>query len=283
MTLAAPTFASQIRLDDEAYHLLNEFLEERLGLHFPEHRRLILENRLQPRLQAHNLSTFLDYYLFLRTNGTEELDRLARAITNNETYFFRERDQFEALFADGIAGLRQRLAVPGRLRLLSAGCSSGEEAHTLSFYARERAAGLRVDIEAFDLDGDRLDIAQRGACRRRSLREMTPQQIDRYLLDDGDDQFRVKSMYRNGVRFGFGNLVEVESFRPVVPYDAVFCRNVLIYFSDASMRRAIENLAQVLRPGGLLFLGHSESIIGMFASLETVRLGRTIAYRKVAR
>jgi chemotaxis protein methyltransferase CheR len=185
MTLATPTFASQIRLDDEAYHLLNEFLEERLGLHFPEHRRLILENRLQSRLQAHNLSTFLDYYLLLRTNGAEELDQLARAITNNETYFFRERDQFDALFEHGIAELRPRLAVPGRLRLLSAGCSSGEEAHTLSFYAREHAVGLRVDIEAFDLDGDRLGIARRGACRRRSLREMTPQQIDRYLLDDG--------------------------------------------------------------------------------------------------
>lgn len=283
MTLATPTFAAQVRLDDEAYHLLNEFLEERLGLHFPEHRRLILENRLQSRLQALNLSAFLDYYLFLRTNGVKEVDQLARAITNNETYFFRERDQFEAIFEHGLPELRQALAVPGRLRLLSAGCSSGEEAHTLSFYAKERAVGLRVDIEAFDLDGDRLDIAQRGACRRRSLREMTPEQIDRYLIDEGQDRFHVKSMYRNGVRFGFGNLVDVESFRPAVPYDAVFCRNVLIYFSDVSMRRAIQNLIQVLRTGGLLFLGHSESIIGMFPSLETVRLGRTIAYRKVAR
>lgn len=281
MTSTSPTFASRVRLDDEAYHLLNEFLEERLGLHFPEHRRIILENRLQPRLQALNLRSFLDYYLLLRVNGTNELEHLARAVTNNETYLFRERDQFEALFSDGLALARKRLAVPGRLRLLSAGCSSGEEAFTLSFYAKERVLDLRVDICGFDVDRDRLGIAQRGACRSRSLREMTPQQIDRYLLMDGPERYTVKAMYRQGTRFDFGNIVDLRSFRPEVPYDVVFCRNVLIYFSDAAMKRAIGNLAEVLRPGGLLFLGHSESIIGMFREFETVRIGRVIAYQRV--
>jgi chemotaxis protein methyltransferase CheR len=85
------------------------------------------------------------------------------------------------------------------------------------------------------------------------------------------------------VTFAPGNLVRLDSFRPRVPYDAVFCRNVLIYFSERSLRRSVANLVDVLRPGGLLFLGHSESVIGMFASLETVRLGPCIAYRKVAR
>ncbi len=279
-----PGIASTVALSDEAYHLLNEILESRLGLHFPEHQRRSLENRIQPRLRVLNLDDFLDYYLLLRTGGDAEIKALANAVTNNETYFFRERDQFEILFEEGVELLRPSLAVPGRLRILSAGCSSGEEAYTLSFYARDRGMafrGMAVTIDGFDIDTARVDIAQRAACRSRSLRDMTDEQIDRYLSDKAPDRYVVKPAFREGVQFSYGNLVDLTSFYRPVPYDAVFCRNVLIYFSEGSLRRAVQNLIAVLRPGGLLFLGHSESIIGMFPTVETIRLGRCILYRKV--
>lgn len=266
-----------VALSDEAYHLINELLEDRFGLVFPPHRRSVLESRLQTRLRALHLRDFLEYYAYLRANGDGERRELAKAVTNNETYFFRERDQFDALFAEGEAALGR-----GSLRILSAGCSSGEEAFTLSFFARHAAArfGREVAIDGFDLDTDRVAIAQRGECRPRSLRQMTPDQIERYLEPAGPDRFRVRDPYRAGVRFTSGNLVDPVTFSGPAPYDVVFCRNVLIYFSAASLRRAVRNLAARLRPGGLLFLGHSESIIGMFPELETIRLGRSIAYRK---
>ena len=89
MTL--PALASPaVALSDESYHLLNELLEERFGLHFPAHRRAILEDRLQPRLRALSLGNFLEYYAYLRANGNGESRELAKAVTNNETYFFRE-------------------------------------------------------------------------------------------------------------------------------------------------------------------------------------------------
>jgi chemotaxis protein methyltransferase CheR len=274
-------FAETVPLGDEAYYLLNEFLEGRLGLHFPEHRRRILENRLQPRLRALSLDDFMDYYVLLEADADGELDLLSQAVTNNETYLFREREQLDVLFGEGLDVLRSGLAVPGHLRILSAGCSSGEEAYTLNFYARERSQGLEVNVDAFDLDTQRLAIAKRAECRTRSLREMTADQTAKYLDTLDDDRYAVKPFYRRGVRFFHGNIIDRWTFRPAVPFDAVFCRNVLIYFSEASMRKAVRNFVDVLRPGGFLFLGHSESVIGMFPDLETIRLGRSIVYRKV--
>lgn len=269
----------------EAYHLLNEILEAQFGLFFPPHKREVLESRLRSRLQALQLTRFMDYYLLLRSNSGNEMLELAKAVTNSETYFLRERYQIEGLFREGIALLKPALAVPGRLRLLCAGCSSGEEAYSLNFYAKDNAFalfGLDVEIDAFDLDPDRLELARRAEYRTRSLRDMSSAEIQRYLRTPAPEQYIVKQPYRSGVSFAPGNVVDLESFRRPLPYDVVFCRNVLIYFSEMGLRRAIENLARVLRPGGLLFLGHAESIIGLSPHFEIVRLGACVSYRRLA-
>jgi chemotaxis protein methyltransferase CheR len=154
---------------------------------------------------------------------------------------------------------------------------------TLAIYARERLAGGRwfeTAIDGFDLDDDRVAIAQRAECRPRSLRAMTDGEIDSYVTEIGPDRYRVKDRYAQQVTFFQGNLVDRATFTQRAPYDAIFCRNVLIYFTEAAIRLAIDNLVSALRPGGLLFLGHAESIIGMFDSLSTVRLGNIIAYQK---
>jgi chemotaxis protein methyltransferase CheR len=280
----AATFGNAVPLTDDAYHLLNEYLEQTMGLHFPGHRRDLLEARLQPRLQELHLESFMDYCLRLATREREERALIAKAVTNNETYLFRETAQFDALFREALPELRKTLSVPGQLRILSAGCSSGEEVYTLRFWADGPHGDpeLSVQIDGFDLDEDRVDIARRGACRRRSLREMSETQVARYLVPDGPERWLVRSEYRRGVEFRVGNIVNVASYRRALPYDVVFCRNVLIYFSETSLRRAIAGFLQVLRPGGLLFLGHSESVIGMFPELEAVRLGARIAYRRAA-
>ena len=272
-----------VPLTDEGLHLLNEVLERHFGLVFPAHRRVVLQTRLQPRLRALNLDNVLDYCTLLQVYGNGELSQLASAVTNNETYFFRERDQIDALFAQGVSMLRPTLAMPGRLRVLSAGCSSGEEAFTIAFCARDaRPPGLGLQIDAFDLDRCRVDMATRAEYRPRSLRQMSEVQVARYLRPSGEARYAVAEGFREAVTFGWGNLVDASTLPRQVPYDAIFCRNVLIYFSERSLRRAITNLLGVLRPGGLLFLGHSESVIGMFPELETVRLGPCVVYRKVA-
>jgi chemotaxis protein methyltransferase CheR len=266
--------------------LLNEVIGEELGLHFAEPKRQILESRLGPRLQALHLHRFMDYYLLLKCDREREVPRLAELLTNNETYFWREARHFAALAGRGLDELLPHTARPGTLRILCAGCSSGEEAYSLrlaTHQASVRLAHTRVEIEAFDVDARQIERARRAEYGRSSLRALDAEQIARLLTPAGVDRWQVRRHYREGVRFRVANLLQAGSFWDGTPYDCVFCRNVLIYFSEAACRRAVANFAQVLRPGGLLFLGHSESIIGMYPEFNSLRLGDSLIYRRVER
>lgn len=270
-------------LTREEHALFNELLSKEFGIHFPESKRQILQSRLEPRLRELRLRRFFDYYLKLHYGLAGERKELIHRVTNNETYFFREKGQFDALFGTALEELAEGAAIPGHLRLLSAGCSSGEEPYTLNAYAfdhRFRTGIKEVSVEALDLDEECLARARSALYGRRSLRSLTPEQSARYFQEREPGFFLLRKPYRDGVRFRSGNIIDAASLRGSLPYDAIFCRNVLIYFSEGALHRAIENFAAALRPGGLLFLGHSESIIGMNPKLETVRLGSSIVYRR---
>jgi chemotaxis protein methyltransferase CheR len=272
-------------LTQEEFLLLNEIITEEFGIRFADHKRQILESRLQPRLRALHLTRFLDYYLQLVCDRAAELPRLAELVTNNETFFCREARHFEALYGRGLDDLLAAAVTPGSLRLLCAGCSSGEEAYSLRLYANQayvRLARTKVEIDAFDLDARRIEMARRADYEKTSLRALNPEQVTRLLTPLPEDRWRVRPLHRAGVRFRVGNLLHLDTFWSGELYDCVFCRNVLIYFSDAACRRAVATFTRVLRPGGLLFLGHSESIIGMYPELQTLRLGDSLVYRKVA-
>lgn len=265
----------------DEYLLLNELISRQFGITFPEHKQDLLAARLRRRLQALHLPRFLDYYLRLQSDRDGERMRLGELVTNNETYFFRETYQFESFFA-----ALEREAVRGRsVRVLCAGCSSGEEPYTLRILAQENAVRLRreIEIDAFDLDTGRIEMARRAVYGRSSMRALTPEQVAAYLSTETEERWSLKTPYRKGVRFAWGNILEPATYRPAALYDAIFCRNVLIYFSEAALRNAVGHFAAALRPGGLLFLGSAESIIGLSDQFETVRLCRSIAYRKVAR
>ena len=271
-------------INDDELALLNEVLAGEFGIVFPEHKRDILESRLAPRLRQLRLRTFLDYWVVLqadRNNGRHEVSELASLVTNNESYFFRETYQFDALFDAGLEELKQH-ACGRAIRLLSAGCSSGEEPYTLNIFAREnqyRMFGYDVTIDAFDVDAARVEMAMRAEYGHGALRGATEEQIAKYFVPAGD-AFRVKPLYRGGVSFRVGNLLRDEAYGPSPFYDAIFCRNVLIYFSEEMIRLALARFYRALRPRGLLFLGHSESIIGLCDAFEPERIGSCIAYRR---
>ncbi len=273
--------AASLTLEELA--LFNEFFAGTFGLHFPEHKLEILESRLLPRLRANGVQRFMDYYLLLQYDLERELDPLTRAVTNNESYFFRETTQFEALSGPLLDDLCQGGPRHGKLRLLSAGCSSGEEPYTLNIFVRGFPVALKpgtLTIDGIDIDSERLEMARRAVYRPTSLRVLTPEQTTRYFSGHPTDGFELRPGYRRDVRFSHGNILDLTTFPSAEPYDIVFCRNVLIYFSESALKSAIENFARVVRPGGILFLGHSESIIGLTRSFQTERFGSCIAYRR---
>ena len=265
----------------EEHLLLNEVIERQFGLSFAPAKKEFLESRLRPRLMSLHLRRFIDYYLLLQVDVEPELEHLARLITNNETYFFREVYQFEGLFAEGLAELRAA-GWSGELRMLCAGCSSGEEPYTLNIYARQAGlVGGRWAIDAFDIDVDRLKMAREAIYGLGSLRSTSEAQRAQYFSGFAADRWQLRRANREGVGFSYGNILDLDSFRKPQRYDVIFCRNVLIYFSEAAFQHAIANFSKALRQGGLLFLGHSESLIGKSDRFETVRLERCIAYRKL--
>jgi chemotaxis protein methyltransferase CheR len=274
------------QLTDEEFLLLGELIADQLGISFPDHKRELLATRLRPRLQALRLRRFYDYYLQLAGDLDGERERLAELVTNHETYFFRELEQIDAFFDLALGDLRAAAATPGMVRLLSAGCASGEEAYTLGLCARRHfaaLAGATLTIDAFDVDAARVAMARQALYRPGAFR-VTPGEVRaRYFTPRGDDRWELRPAYRTGLRFYRGNIVALDTFAPAVPYDAVFCRNVLIYFSEPALHLAADHFAEVLRPGGLLLLGACESLIGLSSRFETVRLGSSIAYRRIGR
>lgn len=274
-----------ITMTQEEYQLLNELLADHFGLYFPEHKKEIFESRVKPRLYALNLSSYMDYYYLLQfnSNGNKELNHFGRIVTNNETYFFRETHQFDALFSQAANELQIGASPNNTLRVLCAGCSSGEEAYTLNIISKENQfrIGNSIQVDAFDLSDNCIEMAIRGEYSPRSLRTIGEDLISRYFMSSASDGYRLKSLFRIGVKFVVGNILNLSSYPGPLPYDVIFCRNVFIYFSESALHKAINNFAHSLRQGGLLFLGHSESIIGISKYFEAIRLGNCIAYKKV--
>jgi chemotaxis protein methyltransferase CheR len=269
-------------MTQDSYLLLNELISERLGIEFPEHRKEVLEARLRPHIESLRLPGFWEYYLHLRADTNGERHRLAELVTNNETYFFRETRQLDCFLAEALPDLKPAGGTP---RVLCAGCSSGEEPYTLGILAGERGRGNgrllpSLSVDAFDVDQRRVEAARRAEYGPGSLRLLKPDQVERYFEALGADRWSLREPFRGGVRFAWGNIMDPGTFPAGALYDAVFCRNVLIYFSPQTLHRAVRHFAQVLRPGGLLFLGAAESIIGLSDRFETVRLSGTIAYRR---
>lgn len=212
-----------------------------------------------------------------------ELQALIDVVSIGETYFFREPAQLAALVEIALPE-RLRASEAGRpLRLLSAGCSSGEEAYSLAITLTEQRPDLgpeRVSLFGIDVSAAAIARARRARYSRWALRATPPELRERFFRREGEE-FRLLDPIRAAVRFEEGNLLEPDPLLlPAGSLDVVFCRNVLIYFSERMMRRAVAELAQLLVPGGFLFLGHSETLRGISSEFVQEHGHGTFFYRR---
>lgn len=266
------------------WKLLSDLLAERFGLSFSGARQEILETRLRSRLEALHLEDARAYYHYLRFHpGRDgEFEELTRRLTNNETYFFRETAQLDAIVNKVVPELApERRGTP--IRVLSAGCSSGEEPYSLAVRMADTGfelSGIRWEIDACDLHPGRLAQAARGIYEGLSLRacdDAVKQHC--FMMNDGKHQ--LKERYRKNVRFFQANLAAPCATAGWARYDIVLCRNVLIYFAPDAFARAIARFEELLNPGGYLFLGHSESLFDRGGGFLTVHFPNTVGYRRV--
>lgn len=271
-------------MSPEEFRLLRDFVYSHCGILVRDDMQYVMQRRLWPRLEALSLPDFSAYYRFLRfdTQRRTELETAIEALTTHETYFFREPRQLKAFAEEMLPQLAQRNARTKRLRIWSAGCSSGEEAYTVSMLLNESGYFEDWDVEIYGTDISRrvLAAARQGEYGSSALRVTSPDRIARYFEHVGSSRVRVRDDVRSWVSFGHLNLLDVGLGQLMGRMDVIFCRNVMIYFDPPARQRVLRLLYDKLVPGGFLLLGHSENLINLSADFELVHLKSDLVYRK---
>jgi chemotaxis protein methyltransferase CheR len=274
------------RLAEEEFRLLRDLVHGHCGIFFRDESRYLLERRLVPRLEALGLRGFGEYHRHLRFDpgGAAELEEALDVLTTNETYFHREPRQLEAFAREILPELARTRQADRRLRILSAGCSTGEEVYTLAVLVKDSRLFEGWDVEIFGCDISRRCIAQAraGLYGEHAFRTPESEPMRRWFHLRGG-KWSVDDAIRRMVRFGRDNLLAPRALPGVARLDALFCRNVMIYFDVSARKRLLRTFHERLRDGGWLLLGHSESLLNLTADFEMVHLQADLVYRKPLR
>jgi chemotaxis protein methyltransferase CheR len=261
------------------FRKLADFTYQHTGIALSESKRDLVYNRLSRRLRALGLPTFSDYLDYLEgPEGVSEKERFINSVSTNHTRFFRESHHF-AHFRTHVAAkfARENPQGRGRMRLWSAGCSTGEEPYTITMVLKKEIARLPqhdVRLLATDIDTEVLKKGARGEYASAALQEI-PNEFHADVERKADGKVMMSEALRSLITFRQLNLMQPWPVKG--PFDAIFCRNVMIYFDGPTKKSLVERFTQLIRPGGWLYIGHSESLIGAHPGLELV--GRTI-YRR---
>jgi chemotaxis protein methyltransferase CheR len=275
--------ADPLHLPEDILRQVLELLNRRYGFQFRDAFRDMARARLGRRMAELGLNHLQDYYyrLLYDEHGEAEIEALFEAMANNETYFFREPSQLWT-FAKEILPERREKRPGSRVRVWSAGCATGEETYSLAMAVLEADPGLADAVEIFGSDQSRkaLDKARRGVYGRFSFRSMPDGYQERYFRPAEDGNMQVLPSVRRMVQFGRCNLMGPAGDLPLVKFDAIFCRNVLIYFDRDARRQVISLFHDRLSDGGYLLLGHSESLLDLSDRFEFASLTHDVAYRR---
>jgi chemotaxis protein methyltransferase CheR len=280
---AAADAQREFAFSNADFAFLAKLAYERAGISLPDSKRNLIYGRLSRRLRALGLSSFGEYRAYIEGDDSE-IERFINSISTNHTKFFREDHHFRHFrtsVAQTFAQQDQKKTVR-RLRVWSAGCSSGEEPYTIALVLRREIANMAhhdVKILATDIDTDVLAKAGRGEYPADAL-ENIPDPFCRYFQPTEESNgatIKVAPDVRSLVTFRPLNLMEAWPIKG--PFDAIFCRNVMIYFDTPTKTKLIDRFTRLIKPGGWLYIGHSESLIGSHPGLQP--MGRTI-YRRDA-
>lgn len=272
--------AREYAFSDHDFQRVRRMVYEQLGIALSDSKRQLVYGRLSRRLRALHLREFDTYLKRVEGGDTEELQHFRNAITTNLTSFFRENHHFEFLSRQLLPHLEFQNRASRRIRIWSAGCSTGEEPYSIAMVLMESAAHLAqswdVRILATDIDTNVLEHARRGVYNGERVEKLDPGRLLRWFdREPEEDRYQVRDAIRQLVSFRDLNLISDWPMKG--PFDVIFCRNVVIYFDRETQRNIVGRMEGLQRPGDYLILGHSESLLDISTRYRLV--GNTIHRR----
>lgn len=256
-------------LSDQEFYMLSKFIEENTGIKMPYSKKIMLQARLLKRLKALNINDFSTYikYLFSPEGLSNETIHFFDVISTNKTDFFREIEHFRYLEKH----IQELLVTKNNLflKVWSAGCSSGEEPYSIAITLNEiseKFKSFNYTIVATDISTRMLNIAKKGIYTYEKVRNIPIELLKKYFLkgvNKEEGNVKIKPELQLKITFKHQNLLNEKIDLDILNYDIIFCRNVLIYFNKETQKKVLENLCKQLKKGGILFIGYSESIIGL--------------------
>jgi chemotaxis protein methyltransferase CheR len=273
--------AHEFELTDSEFKRLRELVHARTGIALSEAKRELVYGRLARRLRKLKLTSFAEYCRLVESAESEELQELTNAITTNLTAFFRENHHFEQLGVETLPQIASRRSAMRRVRLWSAGCSTGEEPYSMAVVLREGLARLPnwdIKLLATDIDSKVVATAAEGVYAADRFKGVSAERVRNWFSQvTGRPGFCAASADLKAL-ITFKQLNLLEPWPVKGPFDVIFCRNVVIYFDKATQRRLFDRMADLQEPGGWLFIGHSENLLHVTRRYKLV--GRTV-YRRV--
>ena len=273
-------YTESLGLPDGAFALLRDLIHERTGLLYEDGRRDLLTDKLSPLVIERGFNSFLDYYYLLKydAEADNEWGRVMDALSVQETYFGREIDQVRAL-VDVLVPRHFSAPRAAPLRIWSAACATGEEPLSIAMALNEKGWFDRAPIEicASDASAGAIARARRGVYRERSFRSLSPQLRAKYFVEE-QTGWRVVPQLQARVNWAVANLMAEREVARLATASVIFCRNVFIYFSRDSIRKAAGLFARLMTKPGYLFIGASESLLRLTADFDFQEIGGAFVY-----
>ncbi len=276
-----------IEMSYELFSQWRTFIYEKTGIYFQDNKKYLLESRLMRRLLHLKMNSYQDYFHFVKNTpqGKYEIRYLYDAITINETFFFRNQAQLDALVLKVIPELitEKRKSSQSKIKIWSAAVSSGEEVYSIAMMINDFVAHKYPDFEfellGTDISNTALEAAVKGVYGEYSVRNVPIQFLKRYFRKV-DNYYEISPMIKGMVDFRYLNLYEDIGIIGLGNVDVIFCANVLIYFDQNSKIKVINNLYRTLNKNGYLFIGYSESLHGISKAFRLISFPKTVGYKK---
>jgi len=269
---------TDLKLTESQFQKLSTYIFCNYGIKMPKEKKVMLQSRLIKRLRALNISNFKDYidYAFSNHGNSGELVQMIDVVSTNKTDFFREPVHFEFMNNSILPNLKPNNIQNESYKVWSAGCSSGEEAYSIAITLQEWSnihSRFNYSITCTDISTAMLEVGSRAIYDNKRVEVIPKHLLQKYFLKSKnikDEKVRIAPSLRSRVKFFRLNFMD-DLYDISGKFDLIFCRNTLIYFDNETQEKVLVKICNYLKPGGFLFIGHSESILGKVLPLTQIK------------